>query len=69
MKGIVQGREQTSVSGSWEAVLEGIGDSPGLSSAVSFSRFYCYGKYMLCAMEKKNKRDFCCVLQRCFVVA
>lgn len=60
-------RRQTSVSGSWETVLDGTGNSPGLSSAVSFCRFYCYGKYMLCARGKK--KDFCCVLQRSSVVA
>lgn len=55
VKRTVQGREDKhlSVVAGKLSVLEGIGNSPELSSAVSFSRFYCYGKYVLCAMERK----------------
>lgn len=46
------------------SVLEGTGNSPGLPSTVSFCRFYCYGKYKLCAMIKKGfllcaSKEFC----------
>lgn len=56
-------RKQTSVSGSWETVLEHTEKSLGLSSTVSFRGFYCYGKYMLCARKKKS-----CAFQRIFVL-
>lgn len=46
------------------SVLEGTGNSPGLSSTVPFCRFYCYGKYTLCARKKKGlllcaSEEFC----------